>query len=89
MKSYLTIHFDEKYICLPEEIYEITDYIVDCLAYKFPDKERTEIKLFNDVELSRQNKHKYIKIVYSEKLITYSCKNKYKNVGVKRVLEKK
>ena len=83
----LEIHFDEKYIWLPEEIYEITDYIADNLAYNFPDKERIEIKLFNDVDLSRQNKHKYIKIVYSEKLITYSCKNKYKNVVIKRVLE--
>lgn len=84
----LEIHFDEKYIYLPEEIYEITEHLVDSLAYHFPDKERIEIKLLNDVDLSRYNKHKYIKMVYSAKLITYSCKNKYKNSGIKKILEK-
>jgi len=84
----LEIHFDEKYICLPEETCEITEHIVDSLAYNFPDKERIEIRLLNDVDLSRHNKYKYIKTVYSERLTKYSCKNKYKNSVVKRVLEK-
>ena len=85
----LEIGFDEKCIYLPEEIYEITEHIVDNLAYNFQDKEWIEIKLFNNVDLFRQNKHKYIKNIYSEKIITYSCKNKYKSVEIKRILEKK
>lgn len=85
----LEIHFDEKYIYLPEEIYEITEHLVDNLSYNFIDKERIEIKLLNDVDLSRYNKSKYIKLVYSEKLTIYSCVNKYKNIGIKRSLEKK
>ena len=84
----LEIHFDEKYIYLPEEIYEITQHLVDGLSCNFPDKERIEIKLLNNIDLTKYNKHKYIKIVYDEKLITYRCKNEYKNPNNKRVLEK-
>ena len=83
----LEIHFDEKYIYLPEEIYEITEHLVDSLAYNFPNKERIEVKLYNNVELSNYN-NKYIKMVYSEKLTTYMCINKYKNFGIKKILEK-
>jgi len=97
----LEIHYDEKYIYLPEEIYEITDHIVDSLSYNFLDKEEIEIRLLNDVDLSRY--HKYIKKVYDEKLTTYSCKNRYyhvpniqpaeekdktKNTGKKKILHK-
>lgn len=84
----LEIHFDENHICLPDAIYQIVEQIVDGLAYHFPDNERIEIRLLNNVDLTRYNRHKYIKMVYSEKLITYSCKNKYKNSDVKRTLEK-
>ena len=84
----LEIHFDEKYIYLPEEIFEITEHIVDSLARNYPDKERVEIKLLNNVELSKYNKHKYIKNVYNERLITYSCINRYRNIVFKRILEK-
>lgn len=84
----LEIHFNEKYICSTEEIYEITEHIVDSLSYNFPDKERIEIKQLNNIDLCRLNRQKYIKIVYSEKLTTYSCKNQYKNSGITRILEK-
>jgi len=84
----LEIHFDEKYICLPEEINEITEHIVDGLSYNYPNKEEIEIRLLNDVDLSRYHKYKYVKKVYNEKLTTYTCKNKYKNIGIKRTLEK-
>lgn len=84
----LEIHFNEKYIYLPEEINEITEHLVDSLGYNFSDKENIEIKLFNNIDLSRYHKYKYIKKVYDERLITYTCKNKYKNTGIKRILEK-
>lgn len=73
----LEIHFDEKYICLSEEINEITQHLVDGLSRNFPDKEEIEIRLLNDVDLSRYHKYKYIKKVYDEKLTTYNCKNRY------------
>ena len=73
----LEIHFDEKYICLSEEINEITERIVDGLSRNFPDKEKIEMRLLNDVDLSRYYKYKYIKKVYDEKLTTYTCKNRY------------
>lgn len=76
-KLELDIHFDEKYIDLSNEIYEITEYIVDSLAYYFPNKERIEVKLINKVDLSSFNKRKYVKIVYNANLVIYSCKNKY------------
>lgn len=85
----LEIHFDEKYIYFPEEINEITEHIVDGLSYNYPNKEEIEIRLLNDVDLSRYHKYKYVKKVYNEKLTTYTCKNKYKNIGIKRTLEKK
>ena len=84
----LEIHFNEKYIYLPEEINEITEHIVDGLSYNYPNKENIEIRLLNNVDLSRYHKYKYIKKVYDEKLTTYTCKNKYKNTGIKRILEK-
>lgn len=84
----LEIHFDKKYIYLPEEIYEITEHLVEGVSCNFPDKERIEIKLLNNVDLTKHNKHKYIKIVYDEKLTTYRCINTYKNSNVKRMLEK-
>lgn len=84
----LDIGFDERYIYLPEEINEITQHLVDCLAYNFPDKERIEIKILNDVDLFKHNQHKYTKIIYNEKLTTYTCINKHKNTDKKRILEK-
>lgn len=84
----LEVLFDEKYICLPEEIYEITEHIVDGLAHNFTDKENIEIRLLNNVDLTRYNKRKYIKMVYSQDLITYSCINKYKISPFKRTLNK-
>lgn len=57
----LEIHFDEKNICLPEEITEITELIVDGISRNFPDKEEIEIRLLNDVDLSRYHKYKYKK----------------------------
>ena len=85
-KLELEIHFNEKYIYLPEEMNEITEHIVDGLSYNYPDKEEIEIRLLNTVDLSRY--HKYIRKVYDEKLTTYTCRNKYKNTGIKRTLEK-
>ena len=86
-KLELEIHFDEKYIYLPEEIYEITDHIVDSLSYYFPDKEKIETKLINNVDLSKYN-NKYTKLVYDEKMATYICVNEYKNYTIKKMLEK-
>ena len=83
----LEIHFNEKYICLQDEINEITEHIVDNIAYNFPNKEELEIRLLNNVDLS--SNHKYIKKVYSEKLTTYTCKNNYKDTAIKRTLVKK
>ena len=69
------------------EINEITEHIVDNIAYNFPNKEELEIRLLNNVDLS--SNHKYIKKVYSEKLTTYTCKNNYKDTAIKRTLVKK
>lgn len=84
----LEIHFDEKYICLPEETNEITESIVDGLSRNFPDKEEIEIRLLNDVDLSKYHKYIYIKKVYDEKLTTYNCKNRYYYVQNKQSVEK-
>jgi len=84
----LEIHLNEKYIYLHEEINEIVEHLVDGLSYNYPDKEEIEIRLLNDIDLSRYHKYKYRRKVYDEKLTTYTCKNKYKNTGIKRMLEK-
>ena len=81
------IGYDERYISLHEEMYEITDHIVDGLSYNFADKEKIEIILINNFELSKYN-NKYTKIVYDEKTTTYTCINEYKNHAVKKKLEK-
>lgn len=83
----IEIGFDEIYVS-SEEIYKITDQIVDNLAFQFHNKDRIETQLLNNVDLSRMNKRKYIKKVYNENLITYSCINKYKKVGFQRKLKK-
>ena len=85
----LEIHFNEKYICLPEETCEIIEHMIDGLSRNFINKERIEIRLLNEVELSRYHKYTYIKKVYDEKLTTYTCKNRYYQAHVINLIEEK
>ncbi len=81
------IQLNEKCFNSQEKIIELIEQLIESLKLYFFDKEKIEINLINNIDLSKINPYKYHKRVYDENLTTYTCTNKKNNLLIPKLVE--
>ena len=83
----IKVQLNEKYFTSKQEIVKVIEQLTESLKLYFFDKEKIEITLINNIDLSKVNFHKYHKTVYDENLTTYTCTNKKNNLLIPKLVE--
>ena len=86
-KLEIKVQLNEKYFTSKQEIVKVIEQLTESLKLYFFDKEKIEITLINNIDLSKVNFHKYHKTVYDENLTTYTCTNKRNNLLIPKLVK--